>query len=449
LLYVDNSILINSLLFCYRGFMSTFTRSEELFQAAQKHIPGGVNSPVRAFKGVGGTPLFFKRGEGAWLIDEDDNRYIDYVGSWGPMILGHAHPAVLDAVRNSIENGLGFGAPTQVETKMADKICELLPGMDMVRMVSSGTEATMSAIRLARGFTNRDKIVKFEGCYHGHSDSLLVKAGSGALTLGVPSSPGVPASLADHTLTLTYNDLDSVRAAFEQVGDDIACIIVEPVSGNMNCIPPQEGFLQGLRDICDAYGALLIIDEVMTGFRVGLHCAQGYYGVIPDLTALGKVIGGGMPVAAFGGRAEVMQHLAPLGPVYQAGTLSGNPVAMSAGIVMLEEISKPGFYEQLTAYTERLLAGMRERAAAAGIPFTTAQVGGMFGMFFTDQKEVTCFTDVMDCDTDRFSRFFHLMLAQGVYLAPSAFEAGFVSSAHGEAELAGTLAAAEAAFAQL
>ena len=429
--------------------MSTFTRSEELFQAAQKHIPGGVNSPVRAFKGVGGTPLFFKRGEGAWLIDEDDNRYIDYVGSWGPMILGHAHPAVLDAVRNSIENGLGFGAPTQVETKMADKICELLPGMDMVRMVSSGTEATMSAIRLARGYTNRDKIVKFEGCYHGHSDSLLVKAGSGALTLGVPSSPGVPASLADHTLTLTYNDLDSVRAAFEQVGDDIACIIVEPVSGNMNCIPPQEGFLQGLRDICDAYGALLIIDEVMTGFRVGLHCAQGYYGVIPDLTALGKVIGGGMPVAAFGGRAEVMQHLAPLGPVYQAGTLSGNPVAMSAGIVMLEEISKPGFYEQLTAYTERLLAGMRERAAAAGIPFTTAQVGGMFGMFFTDQKEVTCFTDVMDCDTDRFSRFFHLMLAQGVYLAPSAFEAGFVSSAHGEAELAGTLAAAEVAFAQL
>ncbi|MGB0445643.1 MAG: glutamate-1-semialdehyde 2,1-aminomutase [Pseudomonadales bacterium] len=429
--------------------MSTFTRSEELFQAAQKHIPGGVNSPVRAFKGVGGTPLFFKRGEGAWLIDEDDNRYIDYVGSWGPMILGHAHPAVLDAVRNSIENGLGFGAPTQVETKMADKICELLPGMDMVRMVSSGTEATMSAIRLARGFTNRDKIVKFEGCYHGHSDSLLVKAGSGALTLGVPSSPGVPASLADHTLTLTYNDLDSVRAAFEQVGDDIACIIVEPVSGNMNCIPPQEGFLQGLRDICDTYGALLIIDEVMTGFRVGLHCAQGYYGVIPDLTALGKVIGGGMPVAAFGGRAEVMQHLAPLGPVYQAGTLSGNPVAMSAGIVMLEEISKPGFYEQLTAYTESLLAGMRERAAAAGIPFTTAQVGGMFGMFFTDQKEVTCFTDVMDCDTDRFSRFFHLMLAQGVYLAPSAFEAGFVSSAHGEAELAGTLAAAEVAFAQL
>ena len=429
--------------------MSTFTRSEELFQAAQKHIPGGVNSPVRAFKGVGGTPLFFKRGEGAWLIDEDDNRYIDYVGSWGPMILGHAHPAVLDAVRNSIENGLGFGAPTQVETKMADKICELLPGMDMVRMVSSGTEATMSAIRLARGYTNRDKIVKFEGCYHGHSDSLLVKAGSGALTLGVPSSPGVPASLADHTLTLTYNDLDSVRAAFEQVGDDIACIIVEPVSGNMNCIPPQEGFLQGLRDICDAYGALLIIDEVMTGFRVGLHCAQGYYGVIPDLTALGKVIGGGMPVAAFGGRAEVMQYLAPLGPVYQAGTLSGNPVAMSAGIVMLEEISKPGFYEQLTAYTERLLAGMRERAAAAGIPFTTAQVGGMFGMFFTDQKEVTCFTDVMDCDTDRFSRFFHLMLAEGVYLAPSAFEAGFVSSAHGEAELAGTLAAAEAAFAQL
>ncbi|MDP6967913.1 MAG: glutamate-1-semialdehyde 2,1-aminomutase [Gammaproteobacteria bacterium] len=430
--------------------MSTFTpRSEQLFQAAQEHIPGGVNSPVRAFKGVGGTPLFFKRGEGAWLIDEDDRRYIDYVGSWGPMILGHAHPAVVDAVSSSIQNGLGFGAPTQVETAMANRLCELLPGMDMVRMVSSGTEATMSAIRLARGFTGRDKIVKFEGCYHGHSDSLLVKAGSGALTLGVPSSPGVPSSLAEHTLTLTYNDLDSVKTTFAEAGSDIACIIVEPVAGNMNCIPPQDGFLQGLRDICDAHGALLIIDEVMTGFRVGLHCAQGHYGVTPDLTTLGKVIGGGMPVAAFGGRAEVMHQLAPLGPVYQAGTLSGNPVAMSAGIVMLEAISQPGFYEQLTDYTARLMAGLRERAEAANVAFTTTQVGAMFGLFFTDQKQVTCFTHVMACDAEKFGRFFHLMLAQGVYLAPSAFEAGFVSSAHGEDELARTLAAAEIAFSQL
>ena len=423
--------------------------SDQLFQAAQQHIPGGVNSPVRAFKGVGGTPLFFKRGKGAWLVDEDDRDYIDYVGSWGPMILGHAHPKVLDAVRVSIENGLGFGAPTQVETRMADKLCSMLPGMDLVRMVSSGTEATMSAIRLARGFTGRDTIVKFEGCYHGHSDSLLVKAGSGALTLGVPSSPGVPSSLAEHTLTLTYNDLQGVRQTFAEAGQDIACIIVEPVAGNMNCIPPMPGFLQGLRDICDEHGALLIIDEVMTGFRVGPQCAQGYYGVTPDLTTLGKVIGGGMPVAAFGGRSEVMHHLAPLGPVYQAGTLSGNPVAMSAGLVMLEEISQPGFYEQLTNYTERLLSGLRQHADAAGVAFTTSQVGAMFGLFFTDQPQVTCFADVMACDAEKFGRFFHLMLEQGVYLAPSAFEAGFVSSAHGEEELAKTLAAAETAFAQL
>lgn len=430
--------------------MSTLTpNSEQLFSAAQEHIPGGVNSPVRAFKGVGGTPLFFKKGEGAWLVDEDDRRYVDYVGSWGPMILGHAHPRVLDAVRNSIENGLGFGAPTQVETTMANMLCEMLPGMDLVRMVSSGTEATMSAIRLARGFTGRDKIVKFEGCYHGHSDSLLVKAGSGALTLGVPSSPGVPASLADHTLTLTYNDLGSVKQAFAEVGSDIACIIIEPVAGNMNCIPPKPGFLQGLREICDEHGALLIIDEVMTGFRVGPQCAQGYYGVTPDLTTLGKVIGGGMPVAAFGGRKEVMQHLAPLGPVYQAGTLSGNPVAMAAGVVMLEEIGQPDFYEGLTAYAERLTAGLRECAAEAGVPFITQQVGAMFGLFFTEQEEVTCFADVMKCNTEKFGRFFHLMLEQGVYLAPSAFEAGFVSSAHGEEELAKTLAAAKIAFAQL
>jgi glutamate-1-semialdehyde 2,1-aminomutase len=423
--------------------------SAQLFKSAQVHIPGGVNSPVRAFKGVGGHPLFFKRGAGAWLTDEDDRQYVDYVGSWGPMILGHAHPKVLAAVRKSIENGLGFGAPTQVETAMADKLCSLLPHMDMVRMVSSGTEATMSAIRLARGHTGRDKIVKFEGCYHGHSDSLLVKAGSGALTLGVPSSPGVPDSIAEHTITLSFNDIDSVKQAFANLGQDIACIIVEPVAGNMNCIPPQEGFLQCLRDVCDAHGALLIFDEVMTGFRVGPQCAQGRYKIAPDLTTLGKVIGGGMPVAAFGGRSEVMHSLAPLGPVYQAGTLSGNPVAMSAGLVMLDEISQPGVYEQLSDYTSRLLTGLQQRADAAQVPFLTSQVGAMFGLFFTDQSQVTCFAETMACDAEKFGRFFHLMLAEGVYLAPSAFEAGFVSTAHGEHELQHTLAAAECAFAQL
>ena len=423
--------------------------SAQLFQAAQQHIPGGVNSPVRAFKGVGGHPLFFKRGAGAWLTDEDDRNYVDYVGSWGPMILGHAHPKVIAAVSESIQNGLGFGAPTQVETAMADKLCSLLPHMDMVRMVSSGTEATMSAIRLARGHTGRDKIVKFEGCYHGHSDSLLVKAGSGALTLGVPSSPGVPDSIAEHTITLTYNDINSVKRTFADMGNDIACIIVEPVAGNMNCIPPADGFLQSLRDACDSSGALLIFDEVMTGFRVGPQCAQGRFNIAPDLTTLGKVIGGGMPVAAFGGRTEVMHSLAPLGPVYQAGTLSGNPVAMSAGLVMLDEISKPGVYEQLTDYTSQLLAGLRARAQAANVPFITSQVGAMFGLFFTDQKQVTCFAETMACDAEKFGRFFHLMLAEGVYLAPSAFEAGFVSTAHGNAELEHTLNAAERAFAQL
>ena len=423
--------------------------SAQLFESAQQHIPGGVNSPVRAFKGVGGHPLFFKRGAGAWLTDEDDLQYVDYVGSWGPMILGHAHPKVLAAVSKSIENGLGFGAPTKVETAMADKLCSLLPHMDMVRMVSSGTEATMSAIRLARGHTGRDKIVKFEGCYHGHSDSLLVKAGSGALTLGVPSSPGVPDSIAEHTITLTYNDIDSVKRTFADIGQDIACIIVEPVAGNMNCIPPADGFLQSLRDACDASGALLIFDEVMTGFRVGPQCAQGRFGIAPDLTTLGKVIGGGMPVAAFGGRSEVMHSLAPLGPVYQAGTLSGNPVAMSAGLVMLEEISQPNVYEKLTDYTSKLLTGLQEKAKAAGVPFLTSQVGAMFGLFFTDQAQVTCFAETMACDAEKFGRFFHLMLAEGVYLAPSAFEAGFVSTAHGDKELQHTLAAAERAFAQL
>tara|TARA_B110000503_G_scaffold102443_1_gene153018 strand:- start:1790 stop:3085 length:1296 start_codon:yes stop_codon:yes gene_type:complete len=423
--------------------------SAQLFEAAQQHIPGGVNSPVRAFKGVGGHPLFIKSGSGAWLTDEDDRQYVDYVGSWGPMILGHAHPRVLAAVAKSIENGLGFGAPTRVETAMADKLCSLLPHMDMVRMVSSGTEATMSAIRLARGHTGRDKIVKFEGCYHGHSDSLLVKAGSGALTLGVPSSPGVPDSIAEHTITLSYNDIDSVKQTFAEIGRQIACIIVEPVAGNMNLIVPEEGFLQCLREVCDASGALLIFDEVMTGFRVGPQCAQGLYNIAPDLTTLGKVIGGGMPVAAFGGRSDVMHSLAPLGPVYQAGTLSGNPVAMSAGLVMLDEVSQPGFYEQLTSYTSRLLSGMKERANAANVDFHTNQVGGMFGLFFTDQTQVTCFAETMACDGQKFSRFFHLMLEHGVYLAPSAFEAGFVSSAHGEAELMHSLDAAERAFAKL
>ncbi|MBN3564210.1 glutamate-1-semialdehyde 2,1-aminomutase [Aliamphritea spongicola] len=425
------------------------SRSESLFQAAQNHIPGGVNSPVRAFKGVGGTPIFFKRGEGAYLFDEDDKQYIDYVGSWGPMILGHANPDVLNAVRSMIDSGLGFGAPTAIEIDMADKVCEMMPGMDLVRMVNSGTEATMSAIRLARGYTGRDKIVKFEGCYHGHSDSLLVKAGSGALTLGEPNSPGVPAALAEHTITLTYNDLDNVREAFAAAGDQIACIIVEPVAGNMNCIPPVEGFLQGLRDICDEYGTVLILDEVMTGFRVSLTGAQGYYGVIPDLTTMGKVIGGGLPVGAFGGKREIMEHIAPLGPVYQAGTLSGNPIAMAAGLTMLNALEEEGFHERLSAKTELLAEGLESMALRHNVPFTTNYVGGMFGLFFTDQESVTCFADVMKCDTDKFNRFFHGMLEEGIYLAPSAFEAGFLSAAHSEADIEATIEAAGRVFAKL
>ncbi|WP_211828087.1 glutamate-1-semialdehyde 2,1-aminomutase [Kistimonas asteriae] len=424
-------------------------RSESLFQQAQRHIPGGVNSPVRAFKGVGGTPVFFRRADGARMFDEDGKSYIDYIGSWGPMIVGHNHPRVIAAVQEQVKLGLSFGAPTAIEISMADKVCELVPSMDMVRMVNSGTEATMSAIRLARGYTGRDKIVKFEGCYHGHSDSLLVKAGSGALTLGVPNSPGVPADLAAHTITLTYNDLDSVRKAFAETGDEIACIIVEPVAGNMNCIPPVPGFLEGLRDICDEYDTVLIFDEVMTGFRVSLGGAQGYYGVIPDLTTLGKVIGGGMPVGAFGGRRDIMEHIAPLGPVYQAGTLSGNPVAMSAGLTVLDLITEPGFHEQLSQHVTRLLSGLQERADAAGIPFTTSQAGAMFGLFFTDQERVERFDQVMRCDSERFGRFFHAMLEEGVYLAPSAFEAGFISSAHSDADIDETLAAAEKAFARI
>ncbi|MEA3301230.1 MAG: glutamate-1-semialdehyde 2,1-aminomutase [Porticoccaceae bacterium] len=425
------------------------SRSDELFTAAQRHIPGGVNSPVRAFRAVGGTPLFLDRAEGPWVIDADGRRYIDYVQSWGPMILGHGHPAVLDAIRAQLGKGLTFGAPTELETRLADRLCEAVPGLDMVRMVNSGTEATMSAIRLARGFTGRDTIIKFEGCYHGHSDSLLVKAGSGALTLGVPSSPGVPAALADHTVTLTYNDSEAVREAFRQIGDRVACVIVEPVAGNMSCIPPAPGFLETLRDCCDAAGALLIIDEVMTGFRVAPDCAVGRYGIRADLICLGKVIGGGMPVGAFGGRREVMERLAPLGPVYQAGTLSGNPVAMAAGLATLELVSRPGFHQPLFDRTRQLMEGLEARATAAGIPFTTNHVGSMFGLFFTEADSVANYQQVMACDTARFARFFHAMLAEGVYLAPAAYEAGFMSAAHGDTEIDQTLAAAERVFARL
>ncbi|MGY6274400.1 glutamate-1-semialdehyde 2,1-aminomutase [Methylomonas sp. MgM2] len=425
------------------------TQANELFYEAKKFIPGGVNSPVRSFSGVGGTPVYFDRAQGVYVFDSENKRYIDYVGSWGPMILGHAHPEVIDAVTQTAQKGLSFGAPTEIETLMAQKVCELVPSVELVRMVSSGTEATMSAIRLARGYTGRDKIVKFEGCYHGHSDSLLVKAGSGALTLGVPSSPGVPAALAADTITLTYNDSDAVRSAFAELGDKIACIIVEPVAGNMNCIPPEPGFLPTLREVCDRYGSVLIFDEVMTGFRVGLHGAQGLYGIKPDLTTLGKIIGGGMPVGAFGGSRKIMEHLAPLGPVYQAGTLSGCPVAMAAGLKTLELISAPGFYEGLTVKTAQLLTGLQNAADRAGIAFTTNQVGAMFGLFFNEEKSISRFTQVMNGNQDRFKRFFHGMLDQGVYLAPSAFEAGFVSAAHSDADIEATIAAAARVFESL
>ncbi|MDQ7912947.1 glutamate-1-semialdehyde 2,1-aminomutase [Pseudomonas sp. 102515] len=423
------------------------SRSAQLFDQAQRHIPGGVNSPVRAFKSVGGTPLFFKHAQGAYIVDEDDKRYVDYVGSWGPMILGHSHPDVLDAVRRQLEHGLSYGAPTALETTMADLICEIVPSMEMVRMVSSGTEATMSAIRLARGYTGRDTIIKFEGCYHGHSDSLLVKAGSGALTLGVPSSPGVPAAFAQHTLTLAYNDLAEVEETLSEVGDQIACIIVEPVAGNMNCVPPTPGFLEGLRSLCDRYGVVLIFDEVMTGFRVALGGAQAHYGIRPDLTTFGKIVGGGMPVGCFGGKREIMEKIAPLGPVYQAGTLSGNPLAMAAGLTTLQLIRRPGFHAELTDYTTRMLQGLQDRADAAGVPFVTTQAGGMFGLYFSGAEDIVTFSDVMASDSERFKRFFHLMLDGGVYLAPSAFEAGFTSIAHGDEELRITLDAAERAFA--
>ena len=425
------------------------SRSASLFEQAQQHIPGGVNSPVRAFAGVGGTPLFFKHAAGAYVTDEDDKQYVDYVGSWGPMILGHSHPDVLDAVRAQLEHGLSYGAPTALEVEMADLVCSLVPSMDMVRMTSSGTEATMSAIRLARGYTGRDSIIKFEGCYHGHSDSLLVKAGSGALTLGVPSSPGVPAAFAQHTITLPFNDIDAVAAYLAEHGQEIACIIVEPVAGNMNCVPPAAGFLEGLREQCDKHGVVLIFDEVMTGFRVALGGAQALYGVTPDLSTFGKIIGGGMPVGCFGGNKKIMSHIAPLGPVYQAGTLSGNPLAMAAGLTTLKLIKRPGFHDELTDYTARLLKGLQERADAAGIPFTTTQAGGMFGIYFSERKNITSFEDATSSNIEHFKQFFHLMLEGGVYLAPSAFEAGFTSIALGDTELKITLDAAERAFAQM
>jgi glutamate-1-semialdehyde 2,1-aminomutase len=424
-------------------------RSEQLFEKAKKHIPGGVNSPVRAFNGVGGTPVFFQKGEGAYVFDEDGNRYIDYVNSWGPLILGHGAPTVLEAIQTQLSNGLSFGAPTEMEIEMAEKVCEIYPSMDMVRMVSSGTEATMSAIRLARGFTGRDKMVKFEGCYHGHADSLLVKAGSGLLTLGTPSSPGVPAALADLTITLTHNDIDSVKECFEKIGNEVACVIVEPIAGNMNCIPPEKGFLEGLRELCTQYGIVLIFDEVMCGFRAAKGGAQEVYGVKPDMTTLGKVIGGGMPVGAFGGKKEIMEYLAPLGPVYQAGTLSGNPIAMAAGKAMLDAICEAGFYENLTAKAKTLCEGLEKLADKHGIPLSTNQVGSMFGFFFSEEKNISRFAQVQKCDQERFKQFFHGMLDEGVYLAPSSYEAGFICSAITDEDIAFTLQAADKVFSKL
>ena len=425
------------------------SNDDHLFENACAVIPGGVNSPVRAFKSVGGTPVFIDHAKGPFLFGANGQRYIDYVGSWGPMILGHADPDVVEAVQSAAAEGLSYGAPTELETELAHLVCQAVPSMDQVRMVNSGTEATMSAIRLARGYTGRDTLIKFEGCYHGHADSLLVKAGSGALTLGIPTSPGVPKDAARHTLTLEYNNSEEVRQVFAESGDDIAAVIVEPVTGNMNCIAPAPGFLETLRELCDQSGAVLIFDEVMTGFRVGPGGAQELYGIRPDLTTLGKVLGGGLPVGAFGGRAEIMAHLAPLGPVYQAGTLSGNPLAMSAGIATLKKVGVPGFFDALTETTRSLVTGMAQAAAAAGVPLATESVGGMFGLFFTENDRVSSFAQVMACDSERFSTFFHGMLERGIYLAPSAFEAGFVSVTHSEAEISETLTAAAEVFAEL
>jgi glutamate-1-semialdehyde 2,1-aminomutase len=416
------------------------------FEEASRFIAGGVNSPVRAFLGVGGEPLFIRRAYGARVVAEDGREFIDYVGSWGPMILGHAHPDVIAAVTRQAVDGLSFGAPTVIETALARRVSELMPAIERLRMVSSGTEATMSAIRLARGFTGRERIVKFEGCYHGHSDALLVKAGSGALTLGVPTSAGVPAAVAAATTTLTYNDLNGLEECFGSIGREIACVIVEPVAGNMNCVPPAAGFLGALREHCTRHGAVLIFDEVMTGFRVAAGGAQALYGVRPDLTTLGKIIGGGMPVGAFGGRRDIMECIAPQGPVYQAGTLSGNPVAMAAGLATLDALSRPGFHDALARTTARLVAGLKAAARDAGIAFTTNHVCGMFGLFFSGDATVTRYEQVMACDVGRFRRFFHGMLDAGVYLAPSAFEAGFVSAAHGPAEIDATLDAARRVF---
>jgi glutamate-1-semialdehyde 2,1-aminomutase len=423
-------------------------RNEELFARAQRTIPAGVNSPVRAFRAVGGTPRFFTRGEGAYLWDADGKRYIDYVGSWGPAVLGHAHPDVVRAVQEAARHGLSFGAPTEAEVEMAETLCALVPSLELVRLVSSGTEATMSALRLARGFTGRPKIVKFEGCYHGHGDSLLVKAGSGALTFGQPSSAGVPPAIAGETIVLSYNDIDEVERAFKEHPGEIAGVIVEPVAGNMNLVAPASGFLPGLRRLCDVHGAVLIFDEVMTGFRVHLSGAQGLYRVVPDLTTLGKVIGGGMPVGAFGGRREIMENIAPLGPVYQAGTLSGNPVAVAAGLATLKAIQAPGFYEALATRTKSLIDGLCAAAAKAGIAFSGQSVGGMFGIYFAGRVPGS-YAEVMNCDKEAFNRFFHRMLDAGIYLAPSAFEAGFVSAAHGEKDVRDTLDAATRSFAML
>ena len=420
--------------------------SRNLYDLALQVIPGGVNSPVRAFKGVGGDPLFFKAGAGAWLTDSDDNRYVDYVGAWGPLILGHCHEGVIAALSDQLQRGLGYGASTEGEVRIAQKLCELVPSMEQVRLVTSGTEATMSAIRLARGFTRRDKVVKFEGCYHGHVDGLLVKAGSGALTLGEPDSLGVPKAYTKLTHVLDYNDSEGVKEFFAEHGDEVACIIVEPIAGNMNFVPPVPGFLETLREVCDQHGSLLIFDEVMTGFRVALGGAQAAYGVKPDLTTLGKVIGGGLPVGAFGGRRDIMQLLAPVGAVYQAGTLSGSPLAVAAGLVMLETVSEPGFYESLGKRAGDLVKGLKARASADGIALTTNQMGGMFGYFFSEEDKVTRFDQVTACNMDQFRKFFHVMLENGVYLAPSAFEAGFVSAAHGDEEIGKTLDAAERAF---
>ncbi|AOA73466.1 glutamate-1-semialdehyde 2,1-aminomutase [Stenotrophomonas rhizophila] len=420
-------------------------QSHALFTRAQELLPGGVNSPVRAFKSVGGEPFFVERADGPYLYDVDGNRYIDYVGSWGPMIVGHNHSAVRQAVKHAINNGLSFGAPCAAEVTMAEALTRLVPSCEMVRMVNSGTEATLSAIRLARGATGRSRIVKFEGCYHGHGDSFLVKAGSGMLTLGVPTSPGVPAGLSELTLTLPYNDFEAATALFAEQGADIAGLIIEPVVGNANCIPPRDGYLQHLRALCTQYGTVLIFDEVMTGFRVALGGAQAHYGITPDLTTFGKIIGGGMPVGAYGGRRELMSQIAPAGPIYQAGTLSGNPVAMAAGLAMLELVQEPGFHDRLSAASARLCAGLEAAAAEAGVAVTTNQVGAMFGLFFTDQK-VETYAQATACDTAAFNRFFHAMLERGVFLAPSAYEAGFLSSAHDDSIIDATIEAAREAF---